>query len=145
MDDQSKATTMFAAGFNCSQAVLAACGRQFGIDEPTALRIACGFGGGCGRQGLTCGAVSGAFMVIGLKYGMTVQGDSAAKERTYALIREFSTRFTDRNGSVMCKELLGCDIGTPEGYQHAIDNKLFSTKCGQYVGDAVEILKQVNA
>jgi C_GCAxxG_C_C family probable redox protein len=142
MDNKRNASNLFAAGFNCAQAVLAACGRNYGIDEPTALRIACGFGGGCGRQALTCGAVSGAFMVIGLKHGMTKAGESAAKEKTYGLVREFSKRFIARNGSVNCAALLGCDIGTSDGYKHAVDTKLFSTKCRQYVEDAVEIVKE---
>lgn len=69
MDKTQKAVDYFNKGFNCSQAIFTAFNEDNGIREETALKMSCGFGAGCGRLGLTCGAVSGAFMVIGMKYG----------------------------------------------------------------------------
>ena len=63
----------------------------------------------------TCGAVTGAFMVLGLKYGNDDIHYKEAKERVYKLVREFSHRFESRNNSIICRELLGCDISNPEG------------------------------
>ena len=67
-----------------------------------------------GRPGDACGAVTGAWMVLGLKYGAIV-ADPAAKERTYAQTREFIARFEVRQGATACADLLGVNIGTPEG------------------------------
>ena len=91
--------------------------------------------------GRTCGAVTGAYMVIGLKYGMGINDNVEAKEKTYQVIREFSERFQKNYGSVLCKELLGCDINTPEGKVYFDQNELFEKKCFQYVKNAEEILE----
>ncbi|SRR5271166_5769164 len=136
------AVSRFADGFNCSQAVLSAFAGDFGLDDATALKIASGFGGGMGRMANTCGAVTGAFMVLGLRYGQT-SSDREAKEAIYARIREFARRFQARNGSVVCRDLLGCDIGTPEGLQRAKDEKLLTTICPKFVRDACEILEEM--
>jgi C_GCAxxG_C_C family probable redox protein len=114
-----------------------------GLDEPTAFRLACGFGGGCARLGLTCGAVTGALMVIGLKYGKVKADDDEAKEQTYALVQEFSMQFAARNKSLNCTELLGYDLGTPEGRAKAKEQNLLVTVCEKLVRDAVEILEEV--
>lgn len=108
-----------------------------------AFRIACGFGGGCARLGLTCGAVTGAFMVIGLKYGKAKADDNDAKEKTYAVVQEFSERFVERNKSLNCTELLGCDLGTSEGRVKVKEQNLLVTVCEKVVRDAAEILEEV--
>jgi C_GCAxxG_C_C family probable redox protein len=134
------AVSRFAQGFNCSQAVLSAYAGRFGLDDEAALKIAGGFGGGMGRMAGTCGAVTGAFMVLGLKYG-AVSADREAKERIYERIREFADVFRARNGSNECRGLLGCDISTPEGLQRAKDEKLFTSVCPKCVREACEILE----
>ena len=136
------AVSRFAEGFNCSQAVLSAFAGDFGLDDATALKITSGFGGGMGRLADTCGAVTGAFMVLGLRYGQA-SSDRDAKEVIYARVREFADRFKARNGSVACRDLLGCDIGTPEGFRHAKDEKLLTTLCPKFVRDACEILEEM--
>jgi C_GCAxxG_C_C family probable redox protein len=113
------------------------------MDEQTALRVACGFGGGCARLGLTCGAVTGAYMVIGLKYGKVKADDNDAKEKTYAFVQEFSERFVARNKSLNCTELLGCDLGTPEGRVKVKELNLMVAVCEKLVRDAVEILEEI--
>ena len=138
-----QAVTNFGQGFNCAQSVCAAYAERFGIDRATALRMSAGFGGGMGRLGGTCGAVSGALMVLGLKYGATSTDNSTAKEETYAQVREFVQQFTSREGSSVCKELLGCDISTPEGYAQAKEQKLFSTRCKELVRAAAEVLEEM--
>jgi C_GCAxxG_C_C family probable redox protein len=143
MNPVERAVACFEEGFNCSQSAFSAYAEQFGVDRETALKIAAGFGGGMGRMAGTCGAVSGAFMVIGLKYGAVDGEDKPAKEKTYERVREFARRFTERNGSLLCKVLLDCDISTPEGYKRAKEQNLFSTRCSQFVRDAVEILEEM--
>jgi len=95
------------------------------------------------RMAKTCGAATGAFMVIGLKYGKNKPEDDQAKEKTVELVRAFVDRFTSRNGSIECKELLGVDISTPQGYEKATEEKLFETVCPKFVQDAAEILEQI--
>ncbi len=70
------------------------------MDRETALKISDSFGGGMARMGETCGAVNGALMVIGLKYGNTKAGDKQAKEMTYEVVRDFVNRFIRCNGSI---------------------------------------------
>jgi len=138
-----QAVRKFRKGFNCSQAVLSVYAEEFGLCRETALKIACGFGGGMGRMGLTCGAVAGAFMVIGLKYGNVDANEKEIKEKTYGLVGEFARRFEKRNGSSICRELLGCDISEPEGLRSAKENGLFTSVCPGLVRDAVEILEEM--
>ncbi|MBW2172825.1 MAG: C_GCAxxG_C_C family protein [Deltaproteobacteria bacterium] len=137
------ALSMFKEGFVCSQALLAAYGEQFGLKRETALKVAAAFGGGLCRMGETCGAVTGALMVIGLKYGNVKAKDKKAREKTYELAREFVRGFEDRNGTINCKRLLDCDISTPEGLSTAREKKLFQTVCPKYVQDAAEIVEQI--
>jgi C_GCAxxG_C_C family probable redox protein len=137
-----QAVERFRKGFNCSQAVLSSYSEQFGLDCEKAFKVATGFGGGM-RMGSTCGAVSGAFMVLGLKYGNTTAEDKEGKANTYKKVEEYIKRFKVRNDSVMCRELLGCDLSTPEGMKEAKDKGLFSTICPKIVQDAVEILEEM--
>lgn len=96
-----------------------------------------------GRKALVCGAVSGACMLIGLKYAAIEAKDTAAKEKTYELVREFMERFTLLNSSVICKDLLSCDISVSEGLKFARDNKLIDSRCSKFVRDAAEIIEQM--
>jgi len=139
------ALALFSQNYNCAQSVLAACGGPLGLPRETALRVAGPFGAGIGRMGGTCGAVSGAFMAIGLKYARTGPDEDAAKEKGYALAREFAARFTQRHKSTICRELLGCDLSTPEGMRCAKEQKLFTTLCPALVRDAVEIVDDLLA
>ena len=137
------AVECFKSGFNCTQAILSTHAEDFGLDRETALKVAAGFGGGMGRMAGACGAVTGAFMVLGLKHGATTADDKEAKERTYASVREFTKRFEARHRSIVCRELLGCDISTAEGQQTAKDQNLFTTVCPKLVEDAAVILEEM--
>ncbi len=95
------------------------------------------------RMGETCGAVTGAFMVIGLKHGAVKANDRQAKDKTYGLVKEFVKRFKARNKTVICRELLGCDLGTPEGLKTAQDKGLITNLCPRLVKDAGEILQEI--
>jgi len=143
MNSAERAADYFARGFNCSQSVLAAYAKQFGLTEEQALKAAGGFGGGMGRMAETCGAVTGAIMVIGLKFASTTPGDIQGKENAYAVVREFVHRFKGRNVTVLCRELLDCDISTPEGIKRAQQEKLIKKCCPKLIQDAAEILDQL--
>jgi C_GCAxxG_C_C family probable redox protein len=143
MHPNEKATQLFAAGFSCSQAVLASRAEQFGLATETALKLSAAFGGGLGRQGEICGAASGALMVIGLEDGYTKPEDKEAKEHTYELTRRFTAEFINRTGALHCSDLLGCQIGTPEGMQSAQEQNLFKTVCPKLVAEASQILSEM--
>lgn len=90
----------------------------------------------------TCGAVTGAYMAIGLKHG-AASGDREAKEKTYRLVREFAARFEAKNGSLVCRELLGCDISKPEGFEKMKQLGLHEKVCTKLVRNACEILDEI--
>jgi len=143
MNKADLAVSCFKEGFSCSQAVFSTYSALFGLNREIALKIAGAFGGGMGRMGETCGAVTGAFMVIGLKYGKTQAKDNQAREKTYELVREFVKRFKARHGSILCRELLGYDISTPQGLKLAREKQRFATVCPQFIRDAVEIVEEI--
>lgn len=133
----------FLSGFNCAQAVFSTYSGELGLDPELALKIAGSFGGGMGLIGETCGAVTGAIMLIGLKYGKVRVDDTAAKEKTYALVQEYKRQFVELNGSVRCKELLGYDISIPEEMSTAGEKNLFKTLCPKLVKDSAEIVEKL--
>jgi len=130
------AASLFGKGFNCTQSVLTAYGTELGLNKEIALKIASAFGGGMGLMGGTCGAVTGAFMVIGLKHGAT-EPHREAEMKTYKLVEKFVNKFKSRNNSILCKELLGFDIASPTA------RKIAKKKCPKYVRDAAEIIKEI--
>jgi C_GCAxxG_C_C family probable redox protein len=143
MTKSDDAYRCFMSRFTCSAAVFSAFSEDLGLDPAIAKKIACGFGAGISKTGNICGVVSGAVMVIGLKYGKTEAGDDAATEKTRALVRKFIREFTAKNGSISCTVLLGYDLINPQGYAAAKDSGLFITKCPLLVRDAADILEKI--
>ena len=125
---------------NCAQAVLTAFNEELGLGKPTALKIALPFGAGMGRTNGICGAATGAYMVLGLRpyEGLT---PVEKKEKVYALVGEFNRRFKALHQFIGCSQLLGCNLGTPEGMASAKDKKLTNSVCPGLVADAVSILE----
>jgi C_GCAxxG_C_C family probable redox protein len=138
-----EAVACLEKGFVCSQAVFATYAESLGLKPEIALPIADAFGAGMGGMAETCGVVTGAFMVIGLKYGRVHADDSEAKEKTRRLIKELVRRFKNRHGSITCKTLLDVDISTDEGMEAANEKGLFETHCPKFVRDAAEILENL--
>jgi C_GCAxxG_C_C family probable redox protein len=95
------------------------------------------------RMGETCGVLTGSMMALGLKHGKTKASDDDAKEKTYRLVLELVDKFKARNGSIVCRELLDCDMSTPEGLQDFKDRNLLETHCVRFVKDAAEILDEI--
>lgn len=106
MNHSQKAMDLFQNGCNCSQAVFAAFCDETGMEYETALKLASSFGGGMGRLREVCGAVTGMFMIAGLKYGYVDLNDTDAKAEHYQLIQSLAKEFKDRCGSIICRELL---------------------------------------
>jgi len=142
MTHSEKAQEYFSNNFNCAQAVFTTFAVENGLDETLALKLATEFGGGA-RCGQLCGAVSGALMVLGLKYGHSHAADREEKARAYSLAVEFNTRFREKNGSIVCKDLLGYDVSDPADSAVIREKDLFRTVCPRMVADAVEIVEQM--
>jgi len=125
--------------FNCAQTVISLFAEDLGLDEKTALKISSGFGGGmaCAE---TCGAVTGSYMVIGMKHGHH-SSDRDAKARTKKAIQRFNEKFKEKHGSLICKKLTGYDISTPEGGAAAYEEGVFQTKCPVFLKTACNILE----
>jgi C_GCAxxG_C_C family probable redox protein len=143
MDVVERALSTFDEGFNCSQSVLAAWAEELGLDRETALRVATAFGGGMGHRGDSCGAVTGAFMAIGLKHGRLRADDEETRDLAYGLVNRFVEEFQARHGSIVCRELLGFDLSTPEGERLAEERWPDLMPCRQVVRDAAEILSKI--
>jgi C_GCAxxG_C_C family probable redox protein len=138
------AEARFREGYSCSQSVFSALAEPWNIDPAVSLRIAAGFGGGVARSARTCGCVTGAIMAIGLaQRGITAAENRSEKEKTYDASRQFMCAFEERNGSTICSDLLGCNIGTPEGLAEARQKGLFQSRCTRLVRDAVEIVESM--
>ena len=121
-----RARALFMEGYNCAQAVACAFCDETGLGFDETARMASSFGGGLGRLREVCGVVSGAALVLGIVKGYADPKDYAAKKAHYALIQAFTRRFTEKNGSIICRELLagtGASLGgepeprTPEFYE----------------------------
>ncbi len=95
------------------------------------------------RTGDTCGAVTGAIMVIGLRYGSGECVTAAGRAGVNGKVLEFTRRFREKHGSLYCRDLLGCDTGTPEGIAKARERNLFRTICPVFVEDAAAILEEI--
>jgi C_GCAxxG_C_C family probable redox protein len=145
MNKQELAKDYHDKGFGCAQSVLAAYASEYGLDEETALRISTGFGSGMGRMCEVCGALTGAFMVIGLKHGKVITDGTkygTETETAYRKVAELSARFEERNGSIYCRELIGHDLSDPDERAEVVRLGWFKTRCGRYINDAVELLEE---
>jgi C_GCAxxG_C_C family probable redox protein len=127
----------FGKGYNCAQAMLSEYGPELGLDRETALRVSGAFGGGMGKTGNICGVVTGALMVIGLKCASIDAKDKKAKKKTEDTARRFISAFESKNGSIVCRELLGCDIGSPEAEKQ---KKRIKEACRGFVRYAVDLV-----
>lgn len=104
-----KAVELFKEGYNCAQSVFGAFAPRYGIDRDTAMRLASSFGGGMGRMREVCGAVSGMALIAGLETGATEGNDREQKAANYAEVQLLAKQFREKNGSIICAELLHLD------------------------------------
>jgi C_GCAxxG_C_C family probable redox protein len=133
------ALTFFDKGYACSQSVLLTFASQFDLDEKTAKLIASTFGGGMGRLREKCGAVTGGFMVLGLKYGNTDPKDIETKLTAYKKVRELNHLVKEIHGTSNCSELLkkfASEADIAERRHHRII-------CRKVVGDVTELLYEL--
>jgi C_GCAxxG_C_C family probable redox protein len=142
MSTAEKAVELFER-FNCAQSVFAACCAGEELSEQVCLVVSGPFGGGMGRMGETCGAVTGAFMALGAKHGQEMASDPAqARGPLYGRVRQFADTFRERHGALTCRELTGCDLRTTEGQQEFQARDLHHTLCCKLVADAATLVAE---
>ena len=137
-----KAKTLFHESYNCSQGVLLTMCQHWGVESDLIPKIATGFGGGMGRSGSICGAVTGGVMALGVRYG----GNEPSVEKrflTYEYTRKFLERFEKMNGGILCRDLIGYTLADPDEHDKAAKSGVFQKKCPTYVQTAVEILLEL--
>lgn len=143
MSEISKAKKMFDDGHACSQAMVAAFASRYDLPEELALKVAGSFGGGMGRQGMTCGAVTGALMVIGLEAGQVELDDDASRDRTDALVQTFFKRFQAEYKTLNCNELTGVEMSCSEARAKGKEDGRFKQVCPGLVGFAAELVSEL--
>lgn len=105
MDKKQIALEYHNKCFNCAQSVFAALCEDVGVDRKEALKISACFGGGM-RSGEVCGAVTGALMAIGMKYGSSLDNDMENKKFVGKKTLEFIQKFKEKHSTILCRELL---------------------------------------
>lgn len=106
MNHRDTAAQAFMDGYNCSQAIAVAFSDVTGLTPDFSARMASSFGGGMGRMREVCGTVSGMLMVAGLLYGYSTPGDDVSKREHYQRVQELAGKFREREGSIICREIL---------------------------------------
>jgi C_GCAxxG_C_C family probable redox protein len=141
-DKSQEAKEIFLSGFSCSQAVFVPFCSENLMSRETALKLSSPFGGGVGGCGHTCGAVSGAYLAIGLVYGRAAVEDTAAKEKTYTAMAVFREEFEKSFGTLICSELVGVDMSdSVQRLKAREEGKL--ANCSEFVRRAAEILEDI--
>ena len=142
MTRREKAMQLVEEGDNCAQSVFLAFEDLHGIDRKTAAKLSSSFGGGMGRLREVCGAVSGMFMTAGVLYGYDDPKASTEKSEHYGRIQELAKAFEEKNGSIVCRELLGLEVKRETPVPEARTAEYYKKRpCKELVGDAAEILE----
>ncbi|MDD4832764.1 MAG: C-GCAxxG-C-C family protein [Clostridia bacterium] len=142
-DYEKKAMENFKQGFNCAQSVTAAFADKLNVDRDTALKIASSFGGGVGRMREICGALSGAFIVMGMLDGYSDPTDNEAKTQLYISVQKLAEKFKKENGSLLCKELLGIQYEPISPIPEKRTAKYYHNRsCEKFVGDSARFLAE---
>ena len=141
MDKAAKAEKYFQEGYACSQSVLMAFAEELGLDIETAKKVSSTFGAGMGRLRKTCGALTGAFMGIGLKHGNTSPDDTKTKLDSYDMVRKLAKKFAEKHGTTECRELL-IRYASKAAVESSDHHKII---CNYLVKDAVRMLEDILA
>jgi len=140
MSKVKDAISKFNNGYNCAQSIIVTYGPQRGLSEDDCLRVASGFGSGM-RRAEVCGAVSGSIMVLGLDYQPS-DSTTTSKDHINQRILEFTNKFENKCGSILCRDLLGCDVSIPEGQLEAKLKNTSQTICPGLVQAAAELIEE---
>ncbi len=134
-----KAIKHFQSGYNCAQSVLLTLYQYLEPEGNSDLipKIAAGFGGGIGRCGSTCGALTGSIMAVGIKYASNEAGMDKRAE-TYTKAKKLFKQFETQNGTVLCRDLIKYDLSNHEQAAKARQEKVFEKVCANLIKNAIE-------
>ena len=138
---EEKAIHSFNNGMNCSQSVVTAYADHLKFDSDMALSVSAGFGGGMGKTQKTCGAVTGAFMVLGIYNSKKHTENIDARNATNEMVKRFTHYFDALYGSLDCKSILKCDFSTIEGEKKFQDQDLKKNVCSKCISDSVRLIE----
>ena len=145
MNRSERAKELFLSGYNCAQSVLLSFADDLKFSKELAQKMAAGFGGGMGKTQETCGAVTGAIMVLGMMKGEEVNNNDELKSRTYGAVQDLTSQFVAAYKSTKCRDLIGCDLNTPEGAEKFKEEKIMETLCAPCVEKAVQIVEKLTS
>jgi len=143
LKQEEKAVVAFQSGLNCAQSVLTAYSERLNFDNKLAMMVSTGFGGGMGRLQEKCGAVTGAFMVLGIVNAQKFTDNQDRKSATYSMVQEFNSKFTSTFGSTNCRSLLNCDLNTEEGQKKVVDEDLHGRVCEKCISGSIKIIDEL--
>lgn len=138
-----KAAQKFLEGYNCAQSVVSTFSEEFGLKEKLALKMATGLGAGVNYQGKTCGAVLGAFIILGLRYGVEDADDQEGKQKLRTRLDQFSEDFSAEYGSLQCSGILGLDVSKEEELNELREKNAFKEICPGVVETAAGIVQKM--
>jgi C_GCAxxG_C_C family probable redox protein len=145
MNRPEKAEELFLSGYNCAQSVVLTFADDLKFSKELAQKMAAGFGGGMGKQQETCGAVTGAIMVLGLLKGEEVNNNDELKSATYGAVKDLTRAFVAVYKTTQCRDLIGCDLNTPEGSAKFKEEGIMENVCAGCVKKAVQIVEELTA
>ncbi len=144
MERSEHAKELFLSGHNCAQSVVLAFADDLKFSKELGLKMAAGFGAGMGRQQETCGAVTGAIMILGLFEGEKVNNNDELKTQAYGSVQDLTSNFIDEFQTTRCRDLIGCDLNTPEGSARFDEENKKETVCARCVQKAVTIVESIS-
>lgn len=144
MKNSEIAKENFKSGYNCAQSVFMTYADKFGIDKDMALKLSSSFGGGMGRMREVCGAVSAMFMIAGLAKGYTENNNDEIKSAHYELIQTLAEKFKERNGTIICRELLGLEKDENNSFVPSKRTEEYYQErpCEDFIADACNIIDE---
>jgi len=141
---EEKVQQIFDSGFNCAESVLKAAQEIFQLSGAEVVpKVATGLGGGIGRKGSVCGALTGGILALGLALGRTEPKDTESRDRLYGIARELYAKFEREFGTVLCFGLTQCDLTTKEGQDKFKELGLHKNLCSRFVQGMVKWVGEV--
>lgn len=134
---------IFPEKYNCAQTVLRMILVEKDIYFPEVPWVAAGFGGGIGRRGEMCGAITGAIMAIGILHSQEFKDPAKHRGTTYNSVQEFIDKFSKKHDTSICNDLIGIDITNPEQRKQASESGTFKTICPPFVETAIQIVLEM--
>lgn len=143
MERSEQAEELFLTGYNCAQSVVLSFADDLKFSKELAQKMAAGFGGGLGKQQKTCGAITGAIMVLGILKGEQVNNNDELKSQAYGSVNELIREFVAEYKTTECIDLIGCDLNTPEGSEKFKEENVMENVCAGCVQKAVKIVEAI--